>query len=142
MRLTKNKDKVKVHYRGKLADGTIFDSSFEREPLMVEIGSGDLIPGFEKALLGMWEGETKNIKINPQEAYGDHLKDLVKVVERKYFPKDLVPKKGMQLQLGEPEEMTIVTLTDVTDTHVTIDANHPLAGKELNFDIQLVQIVS
>ncbi len=141
MRITKHNDKVKVHYTGKLTDGTIFDSSFEREPLMVEIGAGELIVGFEKALLGMTEGEKKEIHLPPQEAYGEHLKDLVKVVERKYFPKDLVPQEGMQLQLGENEETTIVTLAKVTPEHITLDANHPLAGKTLTFEIQLVEIV-
>lgn len=141
MRIAKHNDKVKVHYTGKLADGTIFDSSFDREPLTVEIGAGDLIVGFENALSGMKEGEKKNITLSPQEAYGEHLKDLVKVVDRKYFPKDLVPQEGMQLQLGDQEEGTIVTLTEVTDNHITLDANHPLAGKTLNFEIQLVQII-
>ena len=141
MRIAKHTDKVKVHYTGKLTDGTVFDSSFEREPLLVEIGTGELIVGFEKALVGMTEGEKKEVLLKPQEAYGEHLKDLVKVVDRKYFPKDLVPQEGMQLQLGEHEEMTIVTLTEVTPEHITLDANHPLAGKELNFEIQLVQIL-
>ena len=141
MRIAKHNDKVKVHYTGKLTDGTVFDSSFEREPLLVEIGTGELIVGFEKALVGMTEGEKKEVLLKPQEAYGEHLKDLVKVVDRKYFPKDLVPQEGMQLQLGEHEEMTIVTLTEVTPEHITLDANHPLAGKELNFEIQLVQIL-
>jgi peptidylprolyl isomerase len=141
MREAKNSDKVKVHYTGKLTDGTVFDSSVEREPLMFQIGNGELIAGFEKALLGMKVGEKKEVLLDPHEAYGEHLKDLVKVVDRKYFPKDLVPEVGMQLQLGEKEEMTIVTLTTVTDEHVTLDANHPLAGKPLNFEIQLVEIM-
>ena len=139
MRIAKHNDKVKVHYTGKLTDGTVFDSSFEREPLQVEIGAGDLIVGFENALLGMKEGEKKEVHLQPQEAYGEHLKDLVKVVDRKYFPKDLVPQEGMQLQLGEKEEMTLVTLAKVTPEHITLDANHPLAGKTLTFEIQLVQ---
>ncbi len=141
MRAAKQSDKVKVHYTGKLTDGTIFDSSVEREPLTVEIGAGELIIGFEKALVGMKAGEKKDVELHPNEAYGEHLKDLVKVVDRKYFPKDLVPQEGMQLQLGENEEMTIVTLTQVTPEHITLDANHPLAGKTLNFEIQMVEIL-
>jgi peptidylprolyl isomerase len=141
MREAKNSDKVKVHYTGKLTDGTVFDSSLEREPLMFQIGNGDLILGFEKALLGMKVGDKKDVLLQPNEAYGDHLKDLVKIVDRKYFPKDLEPQVGMQLQLGEKEEMTIVTLTSVTDEHITLDANHPLAGKSLNFEIELVEIL-
>ncbi len=141
MRIAKKGDKAKVHYKGQLLDGTIFDSSFERDPLMVEIGSGDLIVGFETALVGMKEGEKKSVTISPQDAYGEHLKDLVKTIDRKFFPAHLTPEQGMQLQLGEHEEMTIVTLTKVTDNEVTLDANHPLAGKVLNFEIQLVEFV-
>ncbi len=141
MRTAKKNDKVKVHYTGKLIDGTIFDSSFDREPLLIEVGAGDLIIGFENALIGMSEGETRIIDLPPEEAYGHHLKDLVKDVDRKYFPKDLVPEVGMQLQLGENDEMTVVTLSKITDDHITLDANHPLAGKTLNFEIQLVEFV-
>jgi len=141
MRTAKINDKIKVHYTGKLTDGTIFDSSFEREPLLIAVGAGDLIAGFENALIGMAEGETRIIDLHPDEAYGQHLKDLVKEVDRKYFPKDLVPQEGMQLQLGEKDEMTLVTLSKVTEDHITLDANHPLAGKTLNFEIQLVEFV-
>jgi peptidylprolyl isomerase len=141
MRAAKKSDKVHVHYKGSLTDGTVFDSSFEREPLEVNIGAGELIAGFENALLGMAEGQTKTVELSPQDAYGEHLKELVKLVDRKYFPKDLEPQEGMQLQLGEHEERTIVTLTSVTPEHITLDANHPLAGKTLNFEIQLVKIL-
>lgn len=141
MRLAKNDDKVKVHYTGKLTDGTIFDSSVEREPLLVNLGKGELIVGFENAILGMKEGDKKEVHLSPQEAYGDHLGELVKVVDRKYFPKDLEPQEGMQLQLGEKEETTIVTLTKITPEHITLDANHPLAGKTLIFEIELLQFV-
>jgi len=141
MRIAKKDDQVQVHYTGKLTDGSVFDSSVEREPLTVSLGAGELIPGFENAIFGMKEGEKKQVKIPPKDAYGEHLKDLVKVIRREFFPKDLVPQEGMQLQLGQNEEATLVTLTEVTDSHVTLDANHPLAGKVLDFEIQLVKFL-
>ena len=141
MRIAQNNDKVQVHYTGRLTDGTVFDSSVERESLEIHIGKGELIVGFEKALLGMCAGDKKTVQISPQEGYGEHIKDLVKTVRRQFLPKDLVPEKGMQLQLGQGDQSAIVTITDVTDDHVVLDANHPLAGKPLEFDIHLVQFL-
>ena len=86
-------------------------------------------------------GDKKTVQISPQEGYGEHIKDLVKTVRRQFLPKDLVPEKGMQLQLGQGDQSAIVTITDVTDDHVVLDANHPLAGKPLEFDIHLVQFL-
>ncbi len=133
-------DQVKVHYKGLLDDGNVFDSSEGREPLDIQLGEGKLIPGFEKAVLGMQVGEKKTIKIEAQDAYGDHVAELVKAVERKYLPPQIVPEVGQQLQLGEGEEMAIVTIVSVTDEEIKLDANHPLAGKRLNFTIELVEI--
>jgi len=133
-------DTVKVHYRGKLTDGQIFDSSFEREPIEVNVGAGQLIKGFELALVGMTEGQTKSLKLSPQDAYGDHNSQLVRDVEKKFLPQDMEPQVGMQLQIGENEDITIVTITNVTENHVKLDANHPLAGKDLEFDIQIVEV--
>ena len=134
-------DKVKVHYTGTLADGQVFDSSRSREPLEVNVGEGSLIKGFEEALPGMTEGEKKNIELAAPEAYGDHNPQLVRDVDKKFLPQNMEPQVGMQLQIGENEDMTIVTITEVSDASVKLDANHPLAGKQLNFDIELVEIV-
>lgn len=133
-------DKVKVHYTGKLTTGQQFDSSRERDPIEVNVGAGQLIKGFETALLGMSEGETKTIHLTPQDAYGDHNARLVREVDRKFLPKEISPQPGMQLQIGEKDEMTIVTITSVTDKFVKLDANHPLAGKNLIFDIEMIEI--
>lgn len=140
-RMASQGDKVKVHYTGSLNDGTVFDSSREREPLAFQLGEGQLIPGFERAVLGMAIGESKEIKIPPHEAYGEHSKDLVRPVEKKYLPKDMEPQVGMQLQLGSNEDLTIVTIVGVDGEKVLLDANHPLAGKTLVFNIELVDII-
>ncbi len=133
-------DKVKLHYTGKLQDGTIFDSSINNKPLEVYVGRGELITGFENAIIGMKEGDIKSITISPQEGYGMHDPRLIKDVERKYLPKNINPKIGMQFQLGEQENTTIVTIIDVTSSHIKLDANHPLAGITLLFDIEIIKI--
>jgi len=135
-------DTVKVHYTGTLEDGTVFDSSIDREPLEFTIGEGKLIPGFEEAVVGMSQGESKTVEIPSDEAYGSYYEELVFVVERDQLPPDLQPEVGQQLQFQQ-EDGTIVTLTviDVSELSVTLDANHPLAGKDLTFEIQLVEIL-
>ncbi len=134
-------DKVQVHYRGYLDNGSDFDSSRERDPISFILGEGQLIPGFERAVFGMKIGEIKTIRIAPEDAYGDHIPELVKVIDRKYMPAHLIPEVGQQLQLGEGEEMAIVTIVEVTDKEIKLDANHPLSGKSLNFDLELVAII-
>jgi len=138
----KDGDTVKVHYTGKFEDGTVFDSTDGREPLEFTLGNGQLIAGFEKALIGMNPGESKTSNIPQDEAYGSRNEEMKQVVERNQLPPDLDPQVGMQLQVKTPEDQTlIVSIAEVSDTHVTLDANHPLAGKDLSFDIQLVDIV-
>jgi FKBP-type peptidyl-prolyl cis-trans isomerase 2 len=138
----KDGDTVKVHYTGKFEDGTVFDSTDGRDPLEFTLGNGQLIAGFEKALIGMNPGESKTSNIPQDEAYGPRNEEMKQVVERNQLPPDLDPQVGMQLQVKTPEDQTlIVSIAEVSDTHVTLDANHPLAGKDLNFDIQLVEIV-
>jgi FKBP-type peptidyl-prolyl cis-trans isomerase 2 len=135
-------DTVKVHYTGKLEDGTIFDSSINRDPLEFTMGKGQVIPGFEQALIGMNPGESKTTKIPADEAYGPHRKEMVLVVERDRFPEHLEPEVDQQLQIRQANGRTIlVTVTDVSESSVTLDANHPLAGKDLTFDIQLIEII-
>ena len=136
-------DTVKVHYTGKLEDGTVFDTSEERTPLEFTIGSGQIIPGFERAVVGMEPGETKTATIPPEEAYGLHREEMTITVEKEQFPDEINPEPGQQLQVQQPDgRMALVVISDVSESTVTLDANHPLAGQPLTFDIRLVDIVS
>lgn len=135
-------DTVRVHYTGSLEDGTVFDSSVGSEPMEFTIGQNMMIPGFENAVIGMDEGDSGTVSIPPDEAYGDHNKDLVAVVERSEIPSSINPKTGMMLQATSDEgTVTPVTITEVTEDTVTLDANHPLAGKRLIFEIRLLEII-
>ena len=134
-------DTVRVHYTGTLEDGTTFDTSVGREPLEFTLGEGKMIPGFEKAVYGLTVGKSKTVTIPAEEAYGPHRDDLVIVVEREQLPADLDPKVDQQLQMQQTDGRTaVVIVTDVSETTITIDANHPLAGKDLTFEIELVEI--
>jgi len=120
----------------------VFDSSINSSPLQFVIGEGRLIPGFEQAVVGMSPGESKSTTIPPEEAYGPHHEQIVKVIDRKQVPPDLKLEVGQQLEIRRPDgQKTMVMVTDVSESTVTLDANHPLAGKGLTFDIQLVEIV-
>ncbi len=139
----KEGDTVKVHYTGKLDDGTVFDTSDERAPLEFTIGSGQIISGFEKAVVGMEPGEIKTTTIPPEEAYGPRRDDMTLTVEREQFPEEIEPEPGQQLQVQQPDgKAAIVTVSEVSGSTVTLDANHPLAGRPLTFDIRLVDVVS
>lgn len=142
MSQAKNGDTVRVHYKGILQDGTVFDSSEGREPLEFALGSGQLIAGFEAAVDGMRAGETCEVEIASTDAYGPHREDMVMNVPRTQLPADLTPEVGMRLQAGEEEQQFVVTVTGVEDDQVTLDANHPLAGHDLKFQITLVEIVA
>ncbi|MEE9614548.1 MAG: peptidylprolyl isomerase [Thermodesulfobacteriota bacterium] len=134
-------DTVMIHYTGTLEDGTVFDSSEGRVPLQFTLGEGMVIPGFETAVTGMSPTETKTEKIPAAEAYGPYVEDLVVVVGKEHLPDDLKPEVGRQLELHQEEgKTTVVTITEVNETNVTLDANHPLAGKDLTFRIELVEI--
>jgi FKBP-type peptidyl-prolyl cis-trans isomerase 2 len=138
----KTADTVKVHYTGKLTDGTIFDDSLNREPLEFTIGNNNLIAGFENAVIGMNVGDWKTVNIPSEQAYGPHMKEMVVEVDRKQLPPDLKPVIGAQLQVTQDEgQEIVVSITQITETHVTLDANHPLAGKDLVFEIKLVEIL-
>lgn len=142
MAQAKSGDTVKVHYTGKLDDGTVFASSIKRDPLEFIIGEERIIPAFEQAVVGMMPGESKTTKIDADEAYGPHHEELVRVIDRGVFPAELEPEVGQRLNLSEPDgREIIVTVTDFSESNVTLDANHPLAGENLVFDIQLVDIV-
>lgn len=137
----KTGDTVTVEYTGTLEDGTVFDSSEGREPLTFTLGGGDLIPGFEKAVLGMTPGETRTATLSPQEAYGERSEEMVFEVGRTQLPDDVVPEVGDRLEAKDPEGNTFrVSVAAVQDDTVTLDANHPLAGRDLTFEIQLVSI--
>ena len=136
-------DTVRVHYTGTFDDGAVFDSSLEGQPLEFTVGEGDVIPGFEKAVDGMNEGETRTISIPPDEAYGTHRDDLVAVVGREQLPSEIEPAVGMVLEMSSEDGIvTNVTITEIGDDTVTLDANHELAGKKLNFEITLVEILA
>lgn len=138
----KNGDKVKVEYKGTLDDGTVFDSSEKHgEPLEFEIGAGQIIPGFEDAVMGMENGDEKEFKLEASEAYGDRNPQLVQKIPRDQMPKEV--EHGMVLVVGLPNGAQIpVKVTEVTDEWVTIDLNHPLAGENLNFKIKIVGVSS
>jgi peptidylprolyl isomerase len=132
---------VKVHYTGKLGDDVLFQTSVGRKPLQFTIGQEQLIPAFEQALIGMSPGESKNIKISADEAFGPYRKELVQTVDRSQFPADVEPEVGQKLNMSNDGGRTIVvTVIDFSGSSVTLDANHPLAGEDLAFDIQLVEI--
>lgn len=135
-------DTVKVHYTGKLDDGTVFDSSANRDPLQFKVGEGQVIPGFEDSVVGMSPGEAKTIEILSDEAYGSHREELVITLGREQFPEHLNFEVDQQLQLvREDGQAFIVQVTGVSEATVTLDANHPLAGQDLTFDIQLMEIL-
>jgi len=134
-------DTVKIHYTGTLDDGTQFDSSTGRDPLQFTIGSGQVIPGFDKAVEGMSVGDSKSVNIPATEAYGPRHDQMVQDVPRSALPDDLEPVEGMALQAqGQDGRVINLTVTAVGDESITVDGNHPLAGKDLNFDIELVEI--
>ena len=138
----KEGDTVKVHYTGKFNDGTVFDSSRDRSPLEFIVGARQMIPGFDNAVDGMKPGETKTVTVPPSEAYGKVNRKLVLTAEKKYFPDNISLEIGKQLRVPQEDGTSIVvTITEMTDDTVTVDGNHPLAGKDLTFEIELLEIV-
>lgn len=134
-------DKIKVHYTGKLDDGSIFDSSVGRDPLEFTMGAGMMIPGFEKAVSGMGVGETVNVSIQPEDAYGVRNDEMVVRIGRADFPKDIKAEVGVGVTMQHPEAGQFDAMVcEVTDNDVVLDANHPLAGRALNFDIEVIEI--
>jgi len=132
---------VKVHYTGKLKDGTVFDSSLERDPLQFTLGEGKMIPGFEKAVEGLKTGDKVTTEIPSQEAYGERRDDLVVEIEKEKVPDNIEPKVGQQLSIKQPNGSQIpVVVTETKPESVILDANHPLAGKDLIFDIELINV--
>ncbi len=137
----KNGDTVLVHYTGTLDDGTQFDSSKDGDPLESVLGQNMLIPGFETAILGMEEGETKTVTIQPDQAYGDRMEELVLTLPRAEVPAHMKPEVGMLVQLALDDEQEFeAVITEINDENLTLDANHPLAGEALTFELELVGI--
>lgn len=141
MSTAKKNDTVKVHYTGRLSDGEIFDSSREREPLEFTVGAGQMIPGFDAAVDGMALEETKEVTIPCAEAYGERNEGMIQEVPRIHLPEDMKPEVGQTLVAsGEDGHQMQVIVTETQDDHIIVDGNHPLAGKDLTFEIELVGI--
>ncbi len=141
MAKAKEGSNVKVHYTGKLDDGSVFDSSKGRNPLQFTLGEGQVIPGFEQAVDGMDIGETKTVTIPMEQAYGPHQDELVIEIHRSQLPPDLEPQVGDQLQMQHPSgQIMILNVIETSEETITVDANHPLAGKDLTFYIELVEV--
>jgi peptidylprolyl isomerase len=140
----KSGDTVKVHYEGRLEDGTVFDSSREREPLLCTLGRGDLIAGFEAAVIGLETGDTATVTIAPEDAYGPHYAEAVDHVAIEHFGEGM-PKVGEMISvLGDDGSQMAARIVAIDDelTTVTVDFNHPLAGATLTFDVELVEVVA
>ncbi len=142
MAQAKQGDTVNVHYTGQLDNGTVFDTSRSRHPLQFTIGKGQVIAGFEQAVVGMKSGESKTVIIPVDQAYGQRRQDMIITMERNQLPPDINPNIGQRLELTQMDDHNVlVTVAAVTDTNLTLDANHPLAGKDLTFHIELIGIV-
>lgn len=141
MSQVKENDTVKIHYTGKLQDGQVFDSSLERNPIEFTIGGGQIIPGLEKGLIDMKVNDKKTIEIPQAEAYGDVQKELFQEVPKEQLPQEITPEVGMGLVAKNPDgSERQLRVAEVKDDSIVIDANHPLAGKDLIFDVEVVEI--
>ena len=141
MSQVKENDTIKLHYTGKLTDGQVFDSSVEREPIEFTVGEGKIIPGLEKGVIDMKVNEKKTIEIAKDEAYGEASDELFQEVKKEQLPEDIKPEVGMGLVSKNPDgSERQLRVADVKDDHIVVDANHPLAGKDLVFDVELVEI--
>lgn len=141
MTQAKEGDTVHIHYTGRLEDGTVFDTSQDRDPLSFTLGEEKVIPGFADAVEGMKEGESKTAEIPSEEAYGPHRDDLLLWVNRAQLPEDMTVEEGQQLQMQTQDGRTFqASVAQVGEDRVQVDANHPLAGQDLTFEIELVEI--
>jgi peptidylprolyl isomerase len=134
--------KVKVHYTGTFDDGEVFDSSRETNPLEFELGSGQVIPGFDQAIQGMEVGETKKVRIPEADAYGPYNPEMVFTTESSQFEEGISPQVGQQFQAQSPDgQDMMLVVKEVSEAGVIMDANHPMAGKDLNFDLELMELL-
>jgi len=142
MAKAKDGNTVRVHYVGKLDDDSVFDSSKDRDPFEFQVGKGHVIPGFEEAVVGMNPGDTKTTKIPSDKAYGPCREDMIQKMDRSQAPPEVQLEVGLQLRVTGPDGRPgIVTVTELSDSTATLDANHPLAGKDLTFEIELIEIL-
>lgn len=140
--MTKNGDTVRVHYTGRLTDGEVFSTSIGNNPLQFTVGSDMVIPGFDRAVVGMEPGESKVVVIPANDAYGPYYSELVQEMSRKEIPANLELKIGQRLRAQkENGQIATITVLKLSESKVTIDANHPLAGKDLTIDIELIDII-
>ncbi len=140
MAVAKPGDTVRVHYKGTLTDGTAFDSSAEGEPFEFTIGGKSVIPGFQEAIVGMEVGDTKVISIQPEKAYGPHTEDAIVVMKRSQLPAEPEPQPGMTLKGETPSGPITFVVLSVDGEEVKLDGNHPLAGKELHYELTVVSV--
>ncbi|MBB5022118.1 FKBP-type peptidyl-prolyl cis-trans isomerase [Desulfurispira natronophila] len=141
MSQVKSGDTVQVHYTGTLEDGTVFDSSYERDPLEFTIGANQIIPGVEEAVVGMAQGEKKTFDVPSDKAYGEHNEEMVYAMDRQQLPQEIEPQVGMTLQASfNNGQVADVLITSVDEETVTLDANHPLAGKTITFEMEIMGI--
>ncbi|MCO6381660.1 peptidylprolyl isomerase [Oceanicola sp. 502str15] len=134
-------DTLHMHYKGTLDDGTVFDSSEGRDPLTFELGAGQIIPGLDAGVTGMAVGEKRSVRVEPAQAYGEHDASRVQAVDRASVPDNIPTDPGTQLQVQTAEDQVMpVTVVEATEEHLMLDTNHPLAGKALTFDVELVEI--
>jgi len=140
MKQAKEGDSVSLHYKGTFEDGTVFDSSDTHGALKFTVGKGMVIPGFEEAVVGMKLGETKTVTIPPEKGYGPHKDELLIKIDRNEIPPDLEPVVGQRVEFSKDKQRLQLTVVEATDDAVTFDANHPLAGKTLVFELLLLEI--
>jgi peptidylprolyl isomerase len=141
--IAKAGDSVRVHYTGRLDDGTVFDTSEGNDPLTFVVGGGEVIPGFDQAVLGMRVGEARDVVIEPDMAYGERNEQLAQTIDRTQINLGIEPEEGMSIEMHTADGTVIpLIITSLTETTVTLDANHPLAGQQLTFTVQLVEISS
>ncbi len=143
MAQAKRGDSVKINFTGKLENGSVFANTADSEPLEFKLGEGRIIPGIENAVEGMNVGESKSVKVPPAQAYGQRREELVEKVGRDKFPKDIEPKVGQKFEIPQQQgQPMVVRVVDVSEQTVTLDGNHPLAGEDLTFDLELLEITS
>lgn len=142
MAQAKKGDNVKINFTGKLEDGSVFANTAYSEPLEFKLGEGRIIPGIENAVEGMNVGESKSVKVPPEQAYGQRREELVEEVSRDMFPKDIEPKVGQKFEVPQQQgQPMVVRVVDTSEQTVTLDGNHPLAGRDLTFDLELLEVV-
>ena len=142
MAMAKHGDTVKVHYTGRMDDGTVFDTSVGEEPLELTIGDGEVIDGFELAIIGMRPGERKSARVTADQAFGPRDEELIQVINRSDLEADFDLEIGLEMEVERPDGYTIqATVTGLSASSVTLDANSPLAGQDLSFDIHLIEIL-